>query len=289
MTDISAHAVMKLRKTSGQGMMACKKALQETDGDMDNALQLLRKRGLTTLDKRAGRKTSQGQVVATASENGKTAVMATLCCETDFVAKSEDFTQAAEKLTLYALSCPENNGAENILKTSLNGQTFETLLNDLAAKTGEKTEVGDYAKLQLDTPGIIASYVHFNKKLGTMLQIETNDENTAKSQPLRQAANDIAMHITATNPLAVDRQGIDEETVKQEKAIYAAQISNKPENIIDKIIEGKMKKFYSQNCLLEQPFVKDDKKTVENVLEQSVKETNGQAKIISFVRFSVSE
>lgn len=287
MAEISAAMVMKLRKMSGQGMMDCKKALQDTDGDVDKAMDLLRKKGLATLAKRAGRDTSEGLVVSKISPDGKTTVLATLCCETDFVAKSDDFVATAKILGDIALACPADEGIDNVLETSADGKKFSDILTELVSKTGEKTQVGDYAKYQLDGPGLISTYIHFNEKVGTMVRIETSDEATAAGEVLKQTASDIAMHITATKPLALDKDQIDPETIEREKAIFTEQVKNKPANIIDKIVEGKMKKFYAENCLLQQPFVKDDSKSVEQVLADAAKQAGGEVKIKRFARFEV--
>jgi len=287
MVEISAAMVMKLRKISGQGMMDCKRALQETGGDIDQAMDLLRKKGLATLAKRAERDTSEGLVVSKISPDGKTAVMATLCCETDFVAKSDDFIATAQTLVDFALACKADEGVENVLETSADSKKFSDVLTEIVSKTGEKTQVGDYAKYTLDGPGLIGTYIHFNEKVGTMVQIETGDEAMAAVDALKQTAADLAMHITATKPLALDKDQIDPAIIEREKAIFAEQVKNKPANIIDKIVEGKMKKFYAENCLLQQPFVKDDSKSVEQVLAEAAKQAGGEAKIKRFVRFEV--
>ncbi len=287
MSEISAAMVVELRKMSGQGMMDCKQALQESGGDVNKAMDILRKKGLATLAKRAEKETSEGLVVSKRSDDGTTSTIATLCCETDFVTKSDDFITAAKKLADYTLACQVHEGIENVLETAINNRKFKDILTEIVSKTGEKTKIGDYAKFKLDGPGLICTYIHFNDKVGTMLQIETSDKATADSKALKQTAADIAMHITATKPLALDKDQIDPETLEREKAIYADQVKNKPANIIDKIVEGKMKKFYSENCLLEQPFVKDDSKTVAQVLSESAKQAGGEAKIKKFVRFEV--
>jgi elongation factor Ts len=287
MTEIPASMVVKLRKITGQGMMDCKSALAEADGDIDKAVQILRKKGLATLAKRAERETSQGLVVSKSSDDGKTAVLATLCCETDFVARSSDFVAAAQALADFALACPADEGAENVLETSLNGQKFSDIVTETVSKTGEKIQVGDYTKCKLDGPGLISIYIHFNGKVGTMVQIETSSDDIADAGVLKRTASDIAMHITATKPMSLDKDGLKPEIVEQEKAVFREQVKDKPANIIEKIIEGKMKKFYSENCLLEQPFVKDDSKTVAQVLTEAAKEAGGQAKIKGFVRFDV--
>jgi len=287
MADISAALVMELRKMCGQGMMDCKKALQEADGDVEQAMDLLRKKGLATLAKRAGRATCEGLVVSKGGDDGKTAVLTTLCCETDFVAKSDAFVATAEALTDFALACTADEGAENVLATAIDGRKFSDVLAEIVSKTGEKTEVGDYAKYKLDGPGLISTYVHFNHKVGTMVQIETGDDATADAEAIKQTACDIAMHVTATKPLTLDKDQIDPATIEREKAIFAEQVKNKPAEIVDKIVEGKLKKFFAENCLLRQAFVKDDSKTVEQVLANAAKEAGGQAKIRRFVRFEL--
>jgi len=287
MAEISAAMVMKLRKMSGQGMMDCKRALQEADGDIEKAMETLRKKGLATLAKRAERETSQGLVVCKSSQDGKTSVLATLCCETDFVAKSDDFVATAKILTDYGMACPADEGVDNVLESVVDGKKFSDVLTETVSKTGEKTQVGDYTKYKLEGPGLISTYIHFNEKVGTMVQIGASDDNVADSEVLKQTAGDIAMHITATKPLALDKDEIDSEIIEREKNIFAEQVKNKPANIIEKIVEGKMKKFFAENCLLDQPFVKDDSKSVGQVLTDAAKQAGGEAKIKRFVRFEV--
>jgi len=287
MAEISASEVMKLRKISGQGMMDCKKSLKEANGDIDKAMELLRKKGLATLSKRAGREASEGLVVGDISEDGKTGILASLCCETDFVAKSEDFVSASKLLLDYAKACSSDEGSESILEAGIEGKKFSEVLTDTVSKTGEKMEIGDYQRYKVDGCGLLKIYIHFNGKVGSMVEIETDKDEVAGSESVQQAANDIAMHITATKPLSLDKDEIDTETLEQEKTIFAEQFSDKPEKVVEKIVEGKMKKFYEENCLLEQAFVKDDSKTVVEVISQAGKEAGGEAKIKRFVRFEV--
>lgn len=287
MTEISASTVMKLRKISGQGMMSCKEALKEADGDIDKAMEILRKKGLATLAKRAERETSEGLVVGKCSDDGRTAVLATLCSETDFVAKSGDFVSAADLLAECALACTADEGVENLLDVVADGKQFGDVLTETVSKTGEKIEVGDYAKFRLSGPGLIHIYIHFNSKVGTMVQVDTGDESTALAEGLKRTVADIAMHITATKPLALDRDGVAGEIIEKEKMIFAEQVKDKPANIIEKIVEGKLKKFYAENCLVDQAFVKDDSKSVAQVLAEAAKAAGGAAKIAKFVRFEV--
>jgi elongation factor Ts len=285
MSEISAAAVMDLRKMSGQGMMDCKKALQEANGDIEQAMDILRKKGLATLAKRAARDTSEGMVVLTEGENW--ASLATLCCETDFVARSDDFMATVDFIKNYVEKCEADSGPDAILGTEIDGKKGSEIVAETARKTGEKMVIGDYQRFYVSKTGLIGKYVHFNGKVGALVEIEANDEATAASDAMKRTASDIAMHITATKPLALNKEQIDPKTIEREKAIFAEQVKNKPANMISKIVEGKMQKFYAENCLLQQAFVKDDSKSVEQVLNEAAKEAGGQAKITRFVRFEV--
>ena len=289
MAEITAASVMKLRNMSGQGMMDCKKALAETDGDVEKAMELLRKKGLATLAKRSGRDAAEGLAVCKASDDGKTVALATLCCETDFVAKSDGFVAAAKDLADYALACEAAEGVDALLGTSLNGKTLQEKITDLVSQTGEKTEVGNYATFTVSGSGLISTYIHFNGKVGAMINIETSDDSVAGAEGVQTIANDICMHISAVKPLALDKSGLDPVLVEKERAIYAEQVKDKPAQIIDKIVDGKLGRFYADNCLLQQPFVKDDKKTVEQVLAEAAKQAGGEAKLVQFVRFEVGQ
>ena len=285
MVAIPASTVMKLRRISGQGMMDCKKALQQTNGDIDQAMGILRKKGLATLARRAERETSEGIVVT--AEGNNWASLATLCCETDFVIKSDDFMAAVDAIKDYIAECKDDFGTDTILETEINGKKFSEIITETVSKTGEKMVVGNYARFHISAPGLIGTYIHFNEKVGAMVQIDTSDETTASADALKQTAADIAMHITATKPLTLDRDGISAGTIEQERAIFTEQVKNKPANIIDKIVDGKMKKFFTENCLVEQLFVKDDSKSVAQVLSEAAKQAGGEAKIKRFVRFEV--
>jgi len=285
MADISAAMVMKLRKMTGQGMMDCKRALQEANGDIEQATDILRKKGLATLARRAERDTAEGLVIL--AEGSNWASLATLCCETDFVAKSDDFIESVNFIRKHMDACKDEEGIDNFLETVVEGRKFSDVATEIAGKTGEKMAVRDYARFYLSGPGLIGTYIHFNGKVGAMVEIETSDETTAAADVLKQTASDIAMHITATKPLALDKDEIVPETIEREKAIFAEQVKNKPANIIDKIVEGKMRKFFTENCLLDQPFVKDDSKSVAQVLANAAKKAGGEAKIKRFVRFEV--
>ncbi len=287
MVEISASMVVNLRKRTGQGMMDCKQALQEAKGDTEKAIEILRKKGLATLDKRAGRETTEGIIVSKVSPDGRMVALASLCCETDFVARSDDFIAAADRLADYAMACKADKGVEVILETAIQGKKYSDVITETVSKLGEKIQVGDYARYELDGPGRIGVYIHFNSKVGSMVHIEAGAVEMAAADVLRQAANEIAMHIAATKPLALDKESVSAEIIEREKGIFAEQVKNKPANIIDKIVEGKMKKFFAENCLVEQPFVKDDTRSVLQVLNDAAKQAGGTAKIKRFIRFDV--
>ncbi len=287
MAEISPAVVMKLRKMSSQGMMDCKKALEESGGDLEEAMTILRKKGLATLAKRADRDTTEGIVVCVRRPDGKEAAMATLCCETDFVAKSDDFINTTKILGDFLLCCDCSEGAQGLLDTAKDSKKFSEIITECVSKTGEKMELGDYAKFKLAGAGLISTYVHFNGKIGVMIEFETDTQAVADNDQFKLIAKDIAMHIAAINPLALDSSSISAETIESERAIAAEQVKNKPENIIEKIIDGKMKKFFADNCLLDQGFVKDEKVPVRQVVANAAKAAGGEAKIKRFVRFAI--
>lgn len=287
MAEVSPALVVKLRKMSGQGMMDCKKALEESNGNIDEAMTILRKKGLATLAKRADRETTEGTVVCVVSPDGKEAALATLCCETDFVAKSDDFVNTTKVLADYLLCCKCTEGAQGLLDSEKDSKKFSDCLTECVSKTGEKMELGDYAKFKLAGAGLISTYVHFNGKIGVMVEFETDTQAVADNDQFKLIAKDIAMHIAAINPLALDSSGISAETIERERAIAAEQVKNKPANIIEKIVDGKMKKFFADNCLLDQGFVKDEKIPVQKVLADAAKAAGGTAKIKRFVRFAI--
>jgi len=285
MAEITAAIVMKLRKMSGQGMMDCKKALEDTGGDMDKALDMLRKKGLATLAKRADRETTQGRIVCVTDGNRKVAALTMLCCETDFVAKNDDFVAASEILGKCAMAASADQGAENLMETAVDGRKFSDLLTELVSKTGEKTEVGDYIRYKVGAAGVIGKYVHFNDKVGTMVEVEASSADVAAA--LKTLADEVAMHVTAINPVAVDRTSVAADVIERERAIAAEQVKDKPANMVEKIVDGKMNKFFAENCLVDQKFVKDDSKTVNEALTAAAKTAGGTAKIKRFVRFEI--
>jgi len=285
MADISAATVMKLRKMSGQGMMDCKKALGESDGDLDAAMDILRKKGLATLEKRAGRDTTEGRVVCKVSDDKKTIAISSLCCETDFASKSADFVAAANLLADYSMVCESDEGGENLAETAVDGKKFSEVITELISKTGEKTEVGDYVRYSVTGTGALGVYIHFNNKLGAVVEIETSSDDV--SCAVAEVAVGVAMHITAMNPMGVDRDSVDPDVIEKERAVAAEQVKGKPAEIMDKILDGKINKFLKDNCLVYQTFVKDESVTIEEVVAAAAKGAGGKAKIKRFTRIEI--
>ena len=264
--------------------MDCKKALVEVDGDIDAALEILRKKGLATMAKRADRDTTEGRIVLNKSDDGKTVAMVMLCCETDFGSKSDDFVEVVGKLAEAGMACEADNG-ESIADVEVGGKAMSTIVTELVSKTGEKTEIGDFSRYTVSGSGAIGAYVHFNNKMGALVEVETSSDEVAAA--VASVAVDAAMHVTAVNPVGVDRDTLDPEVVAKEKAEAAESVKDKPAQIIDKIVEGKMNKFYGEQCVVDQPFVKDDSVTVGEAISAAAKTAGGTAKITKFVRFAI--
>lgn len=288
MAEISASAVKQLRELTGQAMMDCKKALTETGGDIDKAVVLLRKKGMAVMEKRGGRETKEGQVLGKVSADGKKAAIVMLCSETDFTAKNADF-QEAVKLTLDVLltadTIPQNGDDLAQIKTA-KGKTVGEIINDMVSKTGEKITLGNFACYQLQGNGLLHVYIHFNGKIGTILQLDT-DKNVAGNPAVQTLASDLAMHITAVNPVSLSREDVDPALIAREKEIAAEQVKGKPANMIEKIVEGKISKWFQQVVLLEQPFVKDDKKTVGALLKEVGQQAQAAIALKRFARLQI--
>lgn len=285
MAEISAAVVMKLRKMSGQGMMDCKKALEDTNGNVEDAMTLLRKKGMATMEKRAGRETSEGRIVT--KTEGNATVMVSLCCETDFVAKNDDFIAAADLLADYALAC-DCDGGQKVGDVELNGKKYDEVITELVSKTGEKTEIGDCAKYIAGENSCIGTYIHFNNKVGAIVEIEADSAAVAASEELKEAAAGVCMHISATKPLALNKDSFDPAVIAKEEEIAKEQVKDKPANIIEKIVEGKINKFLADNCLVNQKYVKNEELTVEQAVAQAAKAAGGKATIKKFTRVEIA-
>ncbi len=271
MAEIKAADVSKLRKVTGAGMMDCKKALQEAEGNFDKAIEIIRKRGQAIANKRADREASEGTVQAKV-ENGFGA-MISLNCETDFVAKNENFVTFAKSILDVAIAeKPADLEALKALK--INGKVIEELVTEQSGIIGEKLELAYYEKLQAP---YTKEYNHAGNNLATLVGFSKEVDE--------QVAKDVAMQVAAMSPVAVSADDVPAETIESEKRIgrEKALAEGKPENIVDKIAEGMVKKFLKENTLLSQEFTKDSKLTVEEYIRKS----DSEAKVTGFIRFAI--
>lgn len=259
MATITAKDVNKLRQMTGAGMMDCKKAFTEANGDFDAAVDFLRKRGQKISAKRADRETSEGRVFLQTFNDDAEAILFSLSCETDFVAKNEDFVALGNQiLELAVAQQPADAAALNALE--IDGQTVATRLTELVGKIGEKIEVNNYNHLKGEK---IVAYVHAGDKIGVLVNLAGVGGDFAT------AGKDVGMQIAAMSPIGLDESSVDEATVNREKeiALDKARQDGKPENILNKIAEGAVKKFLKENTLLTQPFVKNPKQTVAQYVD----------------------
>jgi len=268
---ISASMVKELRERTGAGMMECKKALVEADGDMDAAAEELRKSGQAKADKKSGRVAADGRIVIKA--NGNSAVAVEVNSETDFVAKDENFLGFADAVAEAALESGQTD-IESFAKDSLaDGRTVDAARTELVAKVGENISVRRIARIDNDGP--IGHYTH-GAKIGAIVALEGGDESLAR---------DIAMHVAAIKPTCIDESGVPAETLENERRILTEQAkeSGKPDEIVEKMVEGRVKKFLKEITLVGQPFVKDPDLSVGKLLD------GAGAKVVAFTRFEVGE
>ncbi len=257
---ISAADVNKLRQMTGAGMMDCKKALQETNGDFDSAVDFLRKKGAKISANRADRDAKEGAIIAKVTSDNKLGVIVQLSCETDFVAKNEDFVAFVHKLADIALT-NKAASADALRALPMEGLTVADKITEQVGKIGEKIDV---VKYEIVTGDNIVPYIHAGNKLSVLVSL-----NLAPSEATFIAGKDVAMQIAALNPVAVDKDGVDPTIVEREIAIGMdqARAEGKPEAMLEKIAQGKLAKFYKESTLLNQEFVKDSSKTIAQMLE----------------------
>jgi len=262
--------IKELREKTGAGMVDCKKALDEASGDIEKAIELLRKRGIAKAAKRGDRETSEGIVLVDSNDDNTEGYIVKFGSETDFVARNEKF-QNFTKQILEIIKSEKPSGMEELLALSINGTSIKDAMNNLSGVIGEKLSVVEFNILK--SSGTVAAYSHMGGKIGVIVELD--------KQGLDSIGVDIAMQIAATDPRCINPKEVDASLVVKEKEVYREQLlkEGKPENIIDKIIEGKIQKFYTEICLAKQEFIKDDKKSVEEVL-------NG-AKALKFIRYSL--
>lgn len=285
--SVSANQVKELRDKTGAGMMDCKKALSEANGDFEKAIEILRKKGASVAAKRAERAANEGIVLTRVYNNGKSAVILEVNCETDFVAKSDDFINFATfVMDLIIANKPAD--VQSVMQLSANGKNAADELNAIIGKIGEKIDVSRFALENIDN-GEIVDYIHHGSKLGVIVLAKNVPFD--KTGELQQILKDISMQIAAMRPLSIYREEVDKTLIEKELEIYkeVARKEGKPEQVLEKIAQGKLNKFYEENCLFEQVFVKDNTKKVGILIDEFNKKNSSQVKLVKFKRFHLSD
>jgi elongation factor Ts len=287
---ITASLVKELREKTGVAMMECKNALKETEGDIDAAIKILRERGEAKAEKKASRDANEGIIVAALAESGKSGVLVEINCETDFVAKNENFQAFVGEVaaTVLAGNVTDLEAAKALPKGD---ETLEGFIKTKVLEMGENLQFRRFDRLTLNGEGAVASYIHLGGKVGVLIEVSAEKAETVSSETFKDLVKDLTLHIAATSPAGLKREDISAELVESEKDIFRKQMegAGKPADILEKIIEGKLGKFYSERCLLEQGFVKDPDTSIKSLLEAKGKELGDTITVNSFLRFGLGE
>lgn len=281
--EVTAQMVKELRTRTGAGIMDCKEALKENEGDFEEAVRYLREKGLSSAAKKAGRTASEGQVYASLGEDGRMGVIVEVNCETDFVARTEDFQALLETVANHA----KDNGGENL------AEALKEVTTEAIAKLGENIVVARGERLALGNgdSGKVVSYIHPGGRIGVLLEVKCETPGNAGDSAFIETARDLAMHIAASSPRYLSEDQVPEVVLQSEREILLAQQkdSGKPENILEKIVEGRIKKYKKEICLLDQPFVKDPDRTVQAYLKDRSAESGEDIRVSSWARFQLGE
>lgn len=281
--SISAAQVNELRKKTGAGMMDCKKALTEAGGDFEKAIEILRKKGASVAAKRAEKTANEGMIATKISDDGKFGAIVEVNCETDFVAKSEDFIG----LTNTVLNFVYENKINNVDELLSSNNNIKINVDEVMGKVGEKVQI---SRVSVETAenGLLLDYVHMGSKLGVIVKF---DNVSNGKEELTQIGKDIAMQVAAMRPLCVYREEVPKDIMDKEMEIYKelARKEGKPEQILEKIATGRLNKFYQENCLAEQAFIKDNTKSVSDLINEFNKKNQTQTKIMLFKRFHLGD
>lgn len=279
---ISLEQIKDLRNKTGAGMADCKKALEESNGDIEKAIEILRKKGAALASKRADKSTNEGAIKSKISDDRKSGSIIEVNCETDFVSKGDDFQKFSDSVAEAALLA-KSDDINTVLQTKLGELSIQDRLDSLMASVAEKTEIKRVKFINVED-GFVGDYNHFGSKLGSIIGVKGN-----YSEKAGDIINKIAMQVVAMNPIAIKREDVSQETIDKEKEIYTTQVKNegKPENIIDKIVENKVEKFFQENVLLEQEFIQDSKLSVGDLLKNFEKESGDTLEIVEMIRYQL--
>ena len=276
MAEINAAAVAKLREMTGAGLMDCKKALTEAQGDLGAAGDILRKKGAATAVSKASREAKEGVIAQHIASGGRLGVLVELNCETDFVGRNETFRAFADDVARKLAIDPSAN--------------FDKEVQELVAKIRENIKIARHARMEVNGNGMIAAYIHTGSKIGVLVEVGAGKESTAAQEEFKQLVKDITLQIAAGHPFSVARDQVPADLLAKEKEIAAEQVKNKPPQAIAKIVEGKLEKFYQTYCLVDQGFVKKNSEiSVKEHIGQVAKQLGDEITIRRFVRFQVGE
>ncbi|MBD5132267.1 MAG: elongation factor Ts [Clostridiales bacterium] len=291
--EITASLVAQLREITGVGLMACKKALVATDGDIDKATEYLREQGVAVAAKKASRIAAEGAAWANISADKHTGALVEVNCESDFVAKSDVFVELCEVIAKAAVESGKDD-VDALKAYKVNGSTVEELINAATSKTGEKISLRRIS-VQKNKDAVEEAYIHMGGKMGTLVEVKVEGLTSANTADIVAMAHDVAMHIAAFQPPYVRKTDVPAEAVDHEREIIKQQLLNdeknskKPEQVLAKIAEGKLGNFYKENCLLYQAFAKDPSVTVEQYVEATAKKTGTKLEIVRFTKFVMGE
>lgn len=281
---ISAQMVKELREKTGAGMMDCKKALVEVNGDMEKAVDWLRQKGMAKAAKKSDRATCEGLVTSAVSADGKHVAISSLMCETDFVARGDQFQNMAKRVAEAVL---EHDPADAAGLDGIVGDEVKQLI----ASVGENMRLGKFARhSKAGDNEVVGQYIHANGKIGVLVFLTCGKAASVDTQEVKDLAKNLAMQVAATNPMALDASSLDPAAVEREREVYRLKAleEGKPANIVDKIAEGAVKKFQKEVCLMEQPYIREDKKTVADVVREAAKAVNDTITVTGFERIQLA-
>lgn len=290
---VTAAQISELRKSTGAGMLDCKKALEETNGDFEQAVDFLRKKGLAAASKKAGRAATEGMVVAAVSAEGNKGILLEINSETDFVAKNDKFQSFVKDIANHILVAGPAT-VEELLTQPYCGdssKTIQTMLNEAISVIGENMQIRRFVGYTVPGAGAVGSYIHAGGKIGVLVEATCDNAAAAQDPAFAAFVKDVAMHAAAASPLYVQRSEVDADVLEREKDIYRskARESGKPDNIIEKIIDGQVNKFYADICLVEQQFVKDTDKTIQQLTAEVGKALGTAITITRFTKYALGE
>jgi elongation factor Ts len=275
MAEFTASDVAKLREMTGVGMMECKKALVEANGNLEAAVEILRKKGKAGADTKSQKEAREGLIVAHIAAGGKLGVLAEINCQTDFVARNDDFKAFADEVAKAYAANPNVD--------------LESRRTEMVAKIGENIRLARNSRLEVSGAGQVAAYIHTGAKVGVLVEVGCSKDDTTTKDEFKQLVKDITLQIAAAHPIAVNRDQVDAKIVEKEKEIAAEQFKNKPAQAIAKIVEGKLNSYFQTVCLVDQGFVKDPEKTIATYIGEVGKKLGDEITVRRFLRFQVGE